>query len=96
MDETQTESTENKEQESPVSNSQDGIPGENEGISPLKEARKINEENKSLLKQLTNERIRIEKAAAEMLVNGKTFAGQTEKKEDPAKKIADDIVGAFH
>jgi len=96
MDETQTEITENKEQESTVSNSENGISGQNEGISPLEEARKINEDNKKLYSQMTAERIRIEKAAAELLVNGRTFAGQQEKKDDPAKKMADDIVSAFH
>ena len=50
-------------------------------ISPLEEAKKLKEENIKLLAEMRKEREKIEKAAAELLVGGRSFAGQTKPKE---------------
>jgi hypothetical protein len=61
-------------------------PAESEGKSPIEEAKKILEETKQTLSQISEERKRIEKATAEMLINGRSYAGQTEKKETDEEK----------
>jgi hypothetical protein len=50
-------------------------------ISPIEEAKKIQEENKKILEQMTAERKKMEKAAADLMVGGRSFAGQQTKKE---------------
>ena len=61
-----------------------GIPRENEGISPIEEAKRVMWENKKLLDEIKSERIRIEKATAEMLINGRSYAGQAPPKPETA------------
>jgi hypothetical protein len=61
---------------------------EEEKISPLDEARKFNEDSKKVLAEMKSERLKIEKAAAEMLVNGKSLAGQVIKAETADEKWA--------
>ena len=50
--------------------------------NPIEEAKKILEETKKTLLQITEERKRIEKATAEMLINGQSYAGQTPPKPE--------------
>ena len=45
-------------------------------VSPLEELKRLNEENKKVLSEMKEERKKIEKAAAELLVSGRSFAGQ--------------------
>lgn len=68
---------------------------DNDDINPIEEAKKVLEESKKILEETKKERVRIEKATADNLINGRSYAGQTPKKEDPAKNIADEIVNAF-
>lgn len=67
----------------------------NKEISPIEEAKKVLEESKKILEETKKERIRIEKATAESLINGRSYAGQKKTPEDPAVKIANEIVNAF-
>ncbi|MCK9595422.1 MAG: hypothetical protein M0R35_07095 [Candidatus Omnitrophica bacterium] len=53
-------------------------------FNPIDEAKKILEETKKTLGQITDERKRIEKATAEMLVNGRSYAGQNQTKPETA------------
>ena len=55
-------------------------------ISPLEEAKNILDENKKLLLNLTEERKRIEKAAANMMVSGRGFAGSQLREETEDEK----------
>jgi len=57
-----------------------------EEISALEEFRRVNEENKKVLAELREERKKMENAAAELLVNGHSFAGQTPKVETADEK----------
>jgi ATP-dependent Clp protease ATP-binding subunit ClpA len=59
-----------------------------EDINPVEEAKKVLEESKRILEETKKERIRIEKATAEMLVNGKSLAGQVIKAETADEKWA--------
>lgn len=47
--------------------------------NPIDEAKRVLEETNQALIKITEERKRIEKATAESLVNGRSFAGQTPK-----------------
>ena len=58
-----------------------------EELSPLEQVKKINEDNKEILKQITEERKKIEKAAAEVLIGGRSTAGQAVLKISPEEKI---------
>ncbi len=63
--------------------------GEKEGVSPLEEAKQVLEENKKVLTQLKEERIKLEKTAANIAISGKSFGGQAiEKKEETPKEYA--------
>jgi len=69
-------------------------------ISPLEEARKLNEENKKLLEQMTAERKRMEKLQADILIGGRSFAGKErvtpeQEAQTKAQTQADEIVKAF-
>lgn len=64
------------------------LPKEEIKLSPLQEARKFNEETKKMLDEMKEERLKIESAAADMLVNGRSLAGQTQKKETEDEKWA--------
>jgi hypothetical protein len=57
-----------------------------EDVNPIEEAKKILEETKKTLSQITDERKRIEKATAEMLINGRSYAGQIKKNETADEK----------
>jgi len=59
-----------------------------EEISALEEFRRVNEENKKVLAELKEERKKMENAAAEMLINGHSFAGQSPKVESADEKWA--------
>jgi len=48
-----------------------------EEVNPIEEAKKVLEETKKVLVGITEERKRIEKATADMLINGRSYAGQT-------------------
>lgn len=63
-------------------------PTPSQDVSPLEEAKKILAEQKATLAAITEERKRVEKATAELLVNGRTFAGQQQKKETDDEKWA--------
>ena len=65
-----------------------------EDVNPIEEAKKILEETKKTLVQITDERKRIEKATAEMLINGRSYAGQTPPKpaEETPKEYKDRIM----
>ena len=56
-------------------------------MSPLEEARYFNEENKKLLERITEERIKMEKAAANMMIEGKGFAVQPTKPKEETTKV---------
>jgi hypothetical protein len=53
-------------------------------INPIDEAKNVLEETKKTLASISEERKRIEKATAEMLVNGRSYAGQAPPKEETA------------
>lgn len=56
--------------------------------NPIEEAKRILAETNETLLKITEERKRIEKATAESLVNGRSYAGQTPKvqaEETPAE-----------
>jgi hypothetical protein len=55
-----------------------------ETINPIDEAKNVLEETKKTLASISEERKRIEKATAEMLVNGRSYAGQAPPKEETA------------
>jgi hypothetical protein len=55
-------------------------------INPIDEAKNVLEETKKTLASITEERKRIEKATAEMLVNGRSYAGQPQPKEETAEE----------
>jgi hypothetical protein len=74
----------NNPTDNPSNPSQQG----DEGKSPLEEAKEVLEETKKTLALISEERKRIEKVAADSLVNGKTFAGQKEKVETADEKWA--------
>lgn len=57
--------------------------GESE-INPIEEAKKILGESKRVLEETKKERMRIEKATAEMLINGRSYAGQAPPKQETA------------
>jgi len=50
--------------------------------SPIEEAKKLLEETKKALEETKKERLRIEKATAEMLVGGRSYAGQAGPKTE--------------
>jgi len=81
MDETQQKETENAESQKPIENS-------NDGISPIEEAKIVLAETQKALLEMQKERIRIEKATSEMLINGNTRAGQMPKVETADEKWA--------
>lgn len=62
--------------------------------NPIDEAKKILEETQKALSKITEERKRVEKATAEMLINGKSYAGQPQEKpkEETAKEYAERIM----
>jgi RNase P/RNase MRP subunit p29 len=64
------------------------ITQDNEGVNPIEEAKKVLEETKKTLELITAERKKIEKATAEMLLNGTSRAGQINKTETPDEKWA--------
>jgi hypothetical protein len=55
-------------------------------INPIEEAKKVLEESRKILDETKKERIRIEKATADSLINGKSQAGQIPKKETEDEK----------
>jgi hypothetical protein len=81
-----------KEDQSSKNNDNDAAKGDLE-TSPIEEAKKILAEQKATLTAITEERKKIEKATAELLVNGRTFAGQQpQKKEETAKEYAQRVM----
>jgi hypothetical protein len=64
--------------------------------SPLEEAKNIQVENKKLLEAIKLERVRAEKAFADLAISGRSEMRKTEKKIDPAEIAAKEIVEAFH
>ena len=73
--------TENKQEESKI-----------EEESPIDEAKQILEENKKVLNDLKEERVKLEKAAANIALSGKSFAGKQEKKEETPREYKDRIM----
>ena len=59
-----------------------------EEISPIEEAKNILVENAKMLEEIRKERLRIEKATAEMLISGRSYAGQVTKQETEDEKWA--------
>ena len=60
---------------------------EEEDLSPLEQVRQFNEENKKLLVQITEERKKIEKASAEVLIGGRSKAGQSQPVKSREEQI---------
>jgi hypothetical protein len=83
--------TDNQDQQNSEQNKEDNQEDKNEGKSALDEIKETLEETKKTLAQITEERKRVEKATAEMLVNGKTYAGQTQQKPREEKLKEDAI-----
>ena len=83
-DEQEEKKAEENKSQITTPNTNDGIPREDEGISPIEEAKKVMEENKKLLEEIKSERKKIEKATAEMLINGRSYAGQAPPKPETA------------
>jgi hypothetical protein len=52
--------------------------------NPIDEAKKVLKETNETLLKITEERKRIEKATAEMLINGRSYAGQPTQKPETA------------
>lgn len=72
----------------------DVVEEKKEDTNPIEEAKKILEETKKTLNSITEERKRIEKATAEMLINGRSYAGQTETiKVETAEEYAKRLTG---
>ncbi len=66
--------------------------------SPLEEAKKVNVDNKKLLEEIKEERIKTEQAHADMLVAGKAEAGSVPKEEtqdEKDQKVADEMIKSF-
>jgi hypothetical protein len=55
-------------------------------ISPIEEAKKAIEENKKVLEEMKAERVKIEKASADLMLQGRGFAGKTEEKKEETPK----------
>jgi len=65
-------------------------------INPIDEAKKVVEESKKILEETKKERLRIEKATAEMLINGRSYAGQpTIPQVTPEQKATADRIKAL-
>lgn len=69
-------------------------------LSPLEQAKQIQEENKKLLEDMRKEREKIEKASADLLIGGGSLAGnftqpkpptQADKDQEMAERIANSI-----
>lgn len=73
-----------------VEGKKEAIPSPSNGKSPLDEAKEVLKENKKLLEGLTEERNKIEKAVADGLINGRSFAGQAIKEPTENEKWAAD------
>jgi hypothetical protein len=50
--------------------------------NPIEEAKKVLEETRKVLEETKKERARIEKATAEALINGRSYAGQEQPKAE--------------
>lgn len=57
--------------------------------SPLELARQLNEDNKKLLNQITEERKKIEKASAEMMISGRSYMSPKPKEKTEEEKWAE-------
>lgn len=88
MDEKEETQTEGNQQEE-TSQSTDVGNAPQEEISPLDEAKQVLLETKKHLIAITAERQKIEKAAADLLVNGRSFAGQRPKEKTEDEKWAE-------
>ena len=80
-----------------MDNSQNSTEGKTEEVvsaiptsrpSKLSEAKDLLAENTKLLAQIREERIKIETAAADLMIGGRGFAGQTQKVETQDEKWA--------
>jgi hypothetical protein len=83
-----TEETKSEVPEEAEANDNSDTHTEDAETSPIDEAKKILEETKKERVLIEAERKRIEKATAEMLVGGRTFAGQQKKVETEDEKWA--------
>ncbi len=88
------EEAENKTETTETTNTDSNI------LSPLEQAKQIQEENKKLLEEIRKEREKIEKASADLLIGGGSLAGnftqpkpptQAEKDQEMAERIANSI-----
>lgn len=79
---------ENKETATEIKENANENPIVEETLNPIDEAKNVLEETKKTLGMITEERKRIEKATAEMLVNGRSYAGQQQKEETADEKWA--------
>ena len=80
------------EEEEPVDPAPAASPPE---VNPIEEAKKVLEETKATLAKITEERKRIEKATAEMLVNGRSYAGQEAPKLSEEQKKKEGAIEFF-
>jgi hypothetical protein len=81
--------TDNPTQPNSTDNPDAVNPSADEGKSVIEETKEMLEENKKILTAITDERKKIEKAAAEVLVSGRSYAGQPAKKQETAEEKAD-------
>ena len=63
---------------------------EGKRLSPIDEARAFNKDTTEKLRDMKEERIKIEEAVAEMAVHGKSLAGQVVKSKTEEEKWAED------
>ena len=75
-------------QETQIGEIKEEVKEETEEINPIEEAKLIRDETKRNLIAITEERKKIEKATAELLVGGRSFAGQQTKQETVDEKWA--------
>jgi len=83
-DEKQEEKVEEDKPKAPAENSNDRVPTLEE--NPIKQAQELLEKIHAENLLMIEERKRIEKATAEMLVNGRSYAGQAPKVETADEK----------
>jgi hypothetical protein len=57
--------------------------------SPLELARQLNEDNKKILQQITEERKRLEKASADIMISGRSYMSPKPKEKTEDEKWAD-------
>ncbi len=86
VEETASQEAKSNEGDNNTESSSDDVGSD---ISPLELAKKLNEESKETLKKISEERKKIERASADLLIGGGSLAGNTIQK--PKIKTQDDL-----